>query len=584
MRRGSASGFIVLSVVCVEFIYAAPELGTRTRGVYGSVDFGYMQDKASDPVYNISQTAWNQRYTLGMRGSIYSPKLLQYLLQGSFLIRDVDVLTNGNSMESSTKQENYLVTTNFLQASQTPVSFSLEKTSNPYSSVQSGTNYNYYSTTDRYGVDGSFNSPAFNLNYRASNTDTTLKETFSDETRHNKEYGLSMTKTMNDISLVATFSDMDRAYDRSSKLYGYNTRWQEHLRDARIAGTWKVDTDLYADSALTYRESSYGDTKTFGANANVMWNPKPELRTGASVQAMTMSGGGVSTDTLMGSTNATYRLSQNVSVNGNLMVNQVNGDSFGMSMQMGTGGINYNRLLDNNWSVMGQANVSLKNEQFNYSGNEMGGIPNRVTHMYTISAGASKQIEALRSNFSSSVSYQGSESTLDEKTSRVSANASLITRLDDTLANSLTVFYNDETNGYYASNTEGIVRMDYEMMTINEMLRYTQKIGMKGNASLAAGFAYTRFRSPNRGSYDRMFPRIDGTLSYQFLPTLMFNSSASVAQDSVNDLTNYSVTMGLNYTLRKIVMSLGGRYLYQSGYELGDRRQSSVYANVSRPF
>lgn len=585
MNHRATAGILLLPSIWCVWAYGAPSAGLKTRGVYGNIEYGYLYENSSNPSYDLSQNSFTQRYTLGLRGFIYSPNLLRYLVQGSFLIRDIDYVSNGAEEATETKQDNYLVNADFIQASKTPVSLYAEKYSTPFTSSRSGSSYNYYDSGNRYGIRGSVGLPGLSLNYSANLSDQLLDGSLYEETRNTDDYTVSMSKTLKQGSLIATYTDTAREYVRKDKTQNYSYGWDDHIRDARVNGDWKFSDTLQMLSGLTYRENSFGGLKSLGGNVNANWNPNSTLSGGVMLNANAMSAGGMSSKNVLLGANAGYRFSPEVSTNYSLTTNYGTGDAYDYLLNMGMMGVTYTKKLENQWLISGNTNLMLKNEQFTSSGDSnMTLLPNRKSYACTIAAGASRMMESIRSNVSANVSYYTSNTSIDEENRRLLLNGAISTTFTQNFTNSISLYYTDDMNSYFDVYTDEMIQNDYTNLAFNNMTRYSGKIGIKGNFSLGAGVSYNRYRSNRFGSYERFYPRLDGSFSYQILPTMTFNSNASIAQDSFNDLTNYSAYMGLNYSMRRVVMSVGGRYMSQKGLVTGEQKQYSMFANIARPF
>lgn len=585
MNHRTTVGILLLPSIWCVWAYGAPSGGLKTRGVYGNIEYGYLFDNATNRNYTISQNSFTQRYTLGLRGFVYSPNLLRYLIQGSFFIRDIDYVSNGVEEATETKQDNYLVNADFIQASKTPISLYAEKYSTPFTSNKPGSNYSYYDSGNRYGIQGTVSLPVLNLNYSANLSDQQLDGSFFEETRKSDDYTVSMSKTLKQGSLIATYTDTAREYARKDKTQNYSYDWGDHVRDARVNADWKFSDTLQMLSGLTYRENSFGGLKSLGGNLNANWSPNSSLNGGIMLNANTMSAGGMSNKNVMLAANAGYRFSPEVFTNYSVTTNYGTGDAYDYLLNMGMMGISYTKKLENQWLISGNTNLMLKNEQFTSSGDSnMTLLPDRKSYACTIAAGASRMIESIRSNVSANVSYFTSNSSIDEENRRLLLNGAISTTFTQNFTNSISLYYTDDINTYFDANTDEMIQSDYTNLAFNNMTRYSGKVGIKGRFSLGAGVSYNRYRSNRFGSFDRFYPRLDGSFSYQILPTMMFNSNASVGQDPVNDLTNYSAYMGLNYSMRRIVMSMGGRYMLQAGQVAGDYKQYSMFANIARPF
>lgn len=586
MRKLTLVRVAVLCVCCRHMLYADGLFGVKMRGIYGNVEYGYMQDTNKMVSTNIDQTSFLQKYTLGMNGSIYSPNLISYLLQGSYLIDDINTQTNDDTMKSSRKTSNYRANADIIRSTKYPFSIYTDKTSVPYSSVQGNVPYAYDESSSRYGITGTALFPYFDFRYTAETSDVQRNETFADETRKGSNYSFGISKNFSNLKLLATYMDRNQDYKRDDKNLTAIQDWSDHSRDARVSGVWTPDQTLQVSSNLGYMQSSYSELKNLTANVNANWNPNDRFRVGGDITANTMQAGGTTSDMIAVSGNSSYRFTPEITSTQAVSLYRMTGGWSDMTVAMGTLGGRYVKVLDNNLTVNAGVDVSLRTEQHNVSADANATLQDRGIYTYTLTAGASKRIEALRANASANVSYFGSVSTLQEKTDRISLNANFNSQIQDNLSFSTYGFYVTEENSNYTGSESGLDLRNMQQLSINSMLRYWKEIGYNGKLSLGAGVMYTMTEMDRYERVNRVMPTIDGSLSYRFFDALFMTSGVMASQDTVSDLTNYSGNVSFNYNLRKVMMSMGARYLRQNGGTMNmyDSTRNSLYFKISRPF
>ncbi|MDD5156659.1 hypothetical protein [Sulfurimonas sp.] len=566
-------------------------LQAESNGFYGNLEYGYTENRASDVNNKSSQEAMIQNYTLGKTGYVYNPNLMSYLVQGSLMVTDTTNKTNDQSYDSKNKSMNYRVSTDFIRSTKYPFSLYGEKTSNPYSSIQAGSSMSYNQTDDRYGVNGSVELPYFNLRYSGESSDMQRDETNADETRKNKNYTLSVDKRFNDGTFSAVYSNRTRDYLRDDRYFQSKQEWSDQAQDIRINGSWNVDKTLRIDSYLTYMDSSYSDMKNMMGSVNINWNPTAKYMASVGATASTISSGGKSSDTVMLFGNSSYMVTPEFTTTQNVSLYRVAGDYSDMTMGTAMLGGHYTKALEDNLVLTAGLDVIGKVEKNKAVSDINITAPDRNSYSYTASFGASKRVEAISSSLSGNLSYYNSESTLNDSTKRISANMMLSTMISNNFYNTLSGYYTSETGRYYTDPTTGAIQMDLESVTVDNNLRYWYDVGYDGKISLGGGVTYSESQYNQQEKLVRIFPHAEGSFTYKFFRTLLFNSNLSASQDSVSDLTNYSAYIGLNYTLRKIIMSFGTRYFYQtSGASSGasgvnqESTQSSVFFKISRSF
>ena len=268
----------------------------------------------------------------------------------------------------------------------------------------------------------------------------------------------------------------------------------------------------------------------------------------------------------------------------NISLFRVSGDYTEQTMGALMLGGHYIKSLENGLVLTTGVDLMGKSEQNSVASDLNLTLPDRNSYSYTVSQGASKAIESINSVVSGNISYYDLWTTLDEKTNRLSANMMLSAMIRHNLTYTLSGYYFKEESRYFSSLDESITQRNIQGLTFDNLMRYWQNISYDGKLSLGGGVSYTVTKSDQSERFTRIFPHLDGSFTYRFFQTLLLDSTISASQDSVSDLTNYSAYLGLNYTLRKMIMSFGTRYLLQTGGSLQERTQSSAFFKISRRF
>lgn len=578
-----SSSVWILPIVAAPYLYSE-DAGLLTRGLYGNVEYSFIQDNIADVNNRASQSTFTQKYTLGQRGFIYSPNLLRYLLQGSFLVNDSSNDTSGVSMQTTTKNSNYRVNTDFIPSTKYPFSLYGEKSTTPYSSIQSSSSLSYNETSDRYGLNGSADLSYFNLRYGVGVTSLQRDGSFDSETRHNNDYTVSISQNYNHGMLSATYSDTSRDYLRNEKSMGLTQQWNDRNHDASINGTWNVDKTLSVASMLNYRDNSYIDMKNFTASSNINWRPNDKYNGGLNLSINKMDAKTSSITNAMIGGNSTYKVTPEFSTTQNISLYRMDGDTTSQTMGTAMLGGNYIKSFENNLVVNTGVSVFTKSEKNSVSSDLNTTLPDRDSYSYTISSGASKMIDSIKTRISANMSYYNSISTLDEKSKRFNATLMATATLSDEFNYRFSSYYVKDQNQYFNTFDNNISQENSEILTLDNSLSYVQDVGFRGKLTIGGGVMYTVTKSAKEVTVSRIAPHAESSFSYRFFQAMFFTSMLSASQDSVSDLTNYSATMGLNTMIRLITISLGARYTMQTGGTLYERSQNSAFFKVSRRF
>lgn len=580
MRKASVISILIV-VAAYPAVWGNDEGLFSSRGLYGSLEYGYMHQSASDTLSRSTLDEMTQNYLLGTRGAIYSPNLLSYQLEGAFTLTDTKSETNGAPMDSSSRANDYRINTDLIRATNYPFSLYMEKNTRPYSSVMADSSFSFDEASEKTGIRGSVKLPYFTLNYMAETSQMDREESFADELRDNQDYMVSIYKDYEHSRYTAAYNERFQDYFRDDRRYGTNQGWSDHTRDGKANWSWDVDKDLRVESSLGYMESSYIDMTNLSGSFSVDWRPEKTYHAGVSIMTNMMEAGGSRNDAYTLNAYSYYQVTPEFSTTQNLSLYSLGGDYTDQTMEMASVAGNYLKTFDGgstfntSLTFMGKAEQNDVAEDLNVT------LPDRNTYGYNLNIGGSTPFDAINARLSGNLMYDDTRSTLDESTQRFSAYTVLSSTILYNLMHNLSASYMLEKSGYYTQNR--IIARDAEVRTIDNTLRYWQNVGYGGKLSFGGGVTYTVSQMEDE-SVARVFPHAEGSFSYRFWNGLDLSSNLSASQDSVSDLTNYSAYVGLNYVIRRIILSLSGRYLLQTGGTVQEYTQSSVLFKIKRTF
>lgn len=571
-----------MGIIVVSTVWGAEQGLFSTRGSYGSLEYGYTKEKSSDPANQTTQVMRTQNYLLGMRGAIYSSNLLTYLAEGGFALTNTDSTSSGVESDSSSETLNYRLNADLIRSTSYPFSLYNEKTTTPYSSVSPGTSFAYEDVNERSGISGSVKLPYFLVNYRAEMSDMRRDESYAKEIRDNEEYMISVYKDYSEGRVSAVYNERFRDYLRDDLRLGSQLDWSDHSRDGRANWSWNIDKTLRVESSMTYMESSFADLRTLSGGVSFDWHPNETYNAGVNFLANTMEAGGYQNDTYTMNGYSSYQVTPQFTTTQNVSLYAMQGSVTEQTMETATVAGNYVKnigdttMFSASLSLMGKAEQNDVAEDLNLT------LPDRNTFGYNASIGTSTMIDSLSTRILADLMYDDTRSTLDETTNRLSARISLITSLRYNLTNNLSVSHVTDESTMFTQN--GLVARDIEVETVDNTLRFWQDVGYSGKLSLNGGVAYTITKSGMDEAVKRVFPHVEGSFIYRFWNGVELQSNAAASQDSLSDLTNYSAYLSLNYAIREIVMSLGSKYLLQTGGSIEELAQSSVFFKIKRTF
>jgi|GEM_PF-4359881 len=581
MRKSSSVSIIIAIAVSPE-VWGADLGWLSTRGLYGSLEYGYAHESSSNTNNRSTQDTMTQNYLLGTTGSVYSPNLFSYLLEGAFVITDTKNKTSSTEMESSSEILNYRMNADIIRATNFPFLLYNEKSFTPYSSISSDASFSYDEVSERSGISGSMKLPYFLLNYKAESSQMQREENFSDEARDNQDYSVSIYKDNSYSRFSAVYNERFREYLRDDRRLTTHQDWTDHTRDGSANWAFDIDKTLRIASSMSYMESDYVDMTNLSGSFSVDWRPTISYNAGMNVMVNTMEAGESQNDNYTLNAHSNYQVTPEFSTTQNLSLYSMQGEYSDMKMETLSVGGNYFKLFDEGSTFNSSATLMGKAEQNKVNGDFNSSLPDRNMYSYNLNVGGSTLLEPINSRLMVGLMYDNSYSSLDETTKRFSGQAVLSSTILYNLMHNLSASYILDKSGYYSQGQ--IVARNIEVESVDNALLYSQDIGYVGKLTLGGGVAYTSTQVNDSESLTRIFPHAEGSFLYRFWNSVQLQSNMSVSQDSVSDLTNYLAYMGLNYSIRRFLISLEGKYLLQTGGAADELAQSSVFFKIKRTF
>lgn len=562
--------------------------GLLTQGLFGNVEYGYSQEQTKSESSKATQNALSQNYTLGKMGSIYSPKLFNYLLQSSLFMNDSKGTSDSSASQSSIKSVNYRINTDIIRESKYPFTVYADKTSTPYSNVQADSTLSYNESNNRYGINGTAEIPYVNFRYSATASAMQRDESSANEMRDEKTVMGNVYQNYDRGSFSAIYNANSRGYSRDNFVLQNKQKFDDQSNEIRVNGTWTPDKTLSFASDASYAENTgtLFDMTNMTGNLNVAWTPTEHYTAGVNVGMSAINAAGSEFNTVMLNVNSYYQVTPELSTTQNIALSRSDGDFTKQTMDMVTLGINYLKPFENKWILHTNANIMGQKQQ-NETLDDLNSTStniNRNAYSYTLGQGASKYFESIGTTLSGELSYYDMASSLNEEGQRMSASMLLSSNIWMNFYNTFSLYYIKENSLYYAGPEIGMLKRNTTARTGSNQLNYWRTVGYNGRLSLGGGVSYSVSQSGEAESVTRVYPQVNGSFSYTFFNALQFASSAAASQDSVSDLTNYSANIGFNYRIRKVMMSLDGHHYMQTGIDGRYTVVDSLFFKISRRF
>ncbi len=577
------------------------------RGFYGSLSFLYWDENVQSST-EYSQNDFLQEYKLGYMGNIYSPRLLDYKLEG--LIRFENLVNKNDRTETRTKtdSQDYKVNFSFIRGSNFPFTLYASKGKRPITRIDTTGTYSYLYKTDTRGINGSMKFKPFVINYGASNSINTSESTLYDQEiktdvyyatlKHGEDkynYSIDYSHLTQKINNDTTTSDTNTTTNVTTY---YVTRNNTDQVNDSVDLRYRLnisDTLTFNTSANWYESEFTGiNSKSIGASANLQWRPSEKLTSSLTVNGRRLqntSGDNITSST---STFDTYSLyeSLNYRVTPSINIfqsasdyiyenNSVDGDI--KNFRIGASHNYRNRISGNTsfslYSTVYMQNVTTSSTIKQVDTNDT----NASEELYdsinrynvNIKATLLDEMPAINSSLRLKVDLYNMQTSTEEAIARYSSDLQFLTKFFYIFRNNITlgVSQNETTRVRLATatNDESVETTKTSIVNASESLSFITRLGIEGRLSFLVGVKYSSVDYGNT-TINRTQPMADIKLNYRLGRNLFYFASFHVDKDLIYDYTNYIGLTKLTYKIGRTSFLASYRYNKTEVGENSDRR------------
>ena len=566
---------LTVSIVLVLFILFNGMLHAynyRDRGAYGGIEFRYVDDFYETNNSVTSQKAFIQEYMLGYMGNLYSPRLLDYTLEGVLRFENIDDKTLGVKSTTKIDSQDYKVNLNFIKETKYPFTLYAQRTNRPYSTIYSQSINRYTQDLDKYGIMGSMKFDLFTVNYGASKNKRVQEDIATLQNRDTTSYNVSVRRNEKNYNIQVSYNHLKRITDQT---YANNQTSTINQTDdtADIKYGWNISDTLTLSSGLRYLKSDYYRTKTTTADANLRWVPNKKYNGMVSMSASRSDQYGNAydigdaqlysnqVDMVNINQNFNYNVTPQFVLTENMSYYNFSSDASSGSIYSLRFGANYRKQLRENTRMQLSSSIDMRSSTNETSSTEYSSYQSLDKESYRVNLGArlNQNLPSIGSTLSTGVTYYGMRTSLDETRDRYTINGSLFTRLFGEFTNHIDASYMDDESLSYLSSLDGLYARSITRLDIGEYIDYATRLGIRGRLSLKVGVRYSEI--DNDGLVvSRTTPRADMNLNYRFWQRLIFSAGAHVDKDLTYNYINYSANANISYKIRKVSFSMGYQY------------------------
>ncbi len=563
----------IVLLVCVATTGLLQAYNYRDKGAYGRIEFRYIDDYYKTDSSVTSQQDFIQEYQLGYMGNIYSPRLLDYTLEGLLRFENIDDKTQGVKSTTKIDSQDYKVNLAFIKQSSYPFTLYAQRTNRPYSTIYSQSISRYTQDLEKFGITGSMKFDLFTVNYGASKNKRVQEDIATLQDVDTTTYRISARRAKENYHVQVSYQHLKRITDQT---YANSRTSQINQTDdsADIRYGWNISDVLTLNSGLRYLKSDYYRTETTTADASLRWLPDNKKYNGMLSISASRSDQLANAydigdaqiysnqvDMLNINQNFNYNVTPQLMLTENMSVYRFSSDASTGTIYSLRFGANYSKKLGKETRVQLSSSIDMRSSQNETTATEYSIYQSLDKESYRVNLGArvNRNLPSIRSTLNTGITYYGMRTSLDETRDRYSINGSLYTKLFGAFGNRIDVSYMDDESLTYLSSTDGLYARSITRLEVGEYIDYTTRLGIRGRLSLKAGVRYSKI--DNDGLVvSRTVPRADMNMNYRFWQRLIFTAGAHVDKDLTYNYINYAANANISYKIRKVAFSMGYQY------------------------
>jgi hypothetical protein len=539
------------------------------RGFYGSLNYMYVEDDYTTSSTNTSKQNFLQEYKLGYKGNIYSPRLLEYTIEGLLRFDNEEIQRDGYSSKEKLKGEDYMANLNFIKETKFPFTLYANKSERPINTVYDTYSTNYVYETRGEGATGSINFEPYMLTYGATTTKTIAE--FSDRLQNSKTttYNGSFRYNENSHNVQANYShailenEFNYINDAATSV--------NQVKDIfNISHNWKATEDLTVTSGATYENDEFYSSEQMSANVDLFWKPKDAdydaylSLYGSNLEYAGINGG---EDYVFNSLNINqmfnYKLTEDILLSESAMVylydaTTVKGSNANINLY---GTHNYSKTIfeDIPFTLTSRLGVQKNESEYTTTTPIESSTNSTSEERYDIyiTARAKKELPSINSNLNLNSGYYHSISSTKRVEQRYDFGLYFLTKL-------FSIVNNNITARYFQTNTSSVSELDGEKTkninsttSIMEMVNVYFNLGARGRASFGAGAEYISMRNDN-STTNRLDPRAEANFNYRLFQNWTFSSNARISE--MYNTLEHSGSANLNFKAGKTTFLMGYQY------------------------
>ena len=548
--------------------WSMSEKSSYAQTLSGIVEYKYEKRKDDNLSYKSESGSFTQNYKLRYNRYIYSPKLLIADIGGTFQKEDTKITeSNAEKTNINAKNIGYNFHLRFLKDTKHPFSIFANKNEGTTWTTQPGGAMFTRAKTKNIGINGgAYLGYGINGNYgfyNAKSKSIDDKGNFNKTDNKNFTVGINKNYKNSSLSLSYNYSHNTEKRNESMSIKKTSESVNNIIANYRNAIDKNTNLNLFVKQ---YNDNLYKLMIT-QLNGSLSKKFSKRLHSNTNLYLTRSKYNGKNGAYIMLNNNFNYILNKYFTVT----------QSFGAYKNLGLYGNNSreNLSLGLNFSKLlpGRINISASSV---LSGSMQQKVKAGSAHSisFTQNAAISKLFvfKRINSTLRPYASFGMSRFYPAEKTNRYNSglvfSSNIIRHIN---FNSSLSYYR-----YKHKSTDGTIDSEIRR-TSDTSVTYSSNIGFRGNFSTSIGATIVSGTSSERYGYARCGFR------YMIERGLLLNANLNIRGDIANNTTTASMTAGIRYRYRSLIMSFDGSF-NRERTDVGKRKWSTVLYKISRPF
>lgn len=551
------------------------------QGIYGSLNFMYIEDDYINSGRENSKNSFLQEYKLGYKGNIYSPRLLEYTLEGLIRFEDEKLQRDAQASKQKTQGQDYKAYLKFIKDTKYPFTIYANKTERPINTVYSAYSTNYQYKTSNEGVTGSLNFDPYTVTYGATSTKT-LSE-FSDRLQE------SQTTTFN----TAFRYNKDAHNFQANYSRSIFENEQNYINDAMtsvnqvsdrlsLSHDWRASKDLTIASAASYENDDFYDRETIDAGVTFNYRPKDAKYDGyLSFLGTTMEYGdslGAENyvfDSLNINQMFNYRVTPTLTLSESAMAYLYDSPtSKGSNTYVNLDAThNYTTTMPSDipFTLISRVGVQQNDSTIKTTFAEESTTTKTTTQRYnaSLNARARRAFLSINSDLNMNSGYYYSLYSTKREEQRYDFGLYFLTRFFSIVNNNISARYSQTDTISESTPIRQSTRSSYSSTNIMDTIDVNFRLGIRGRIGFKVGAEYVNTKT-DTSSRSRVNPRAEMNMNYRFFQKWNFNASARVSE--VYNTLDHSGTANLTFN--------AGKTSFLMGYQYNKSEIDSVYDTI----